>query len=292
MRDMREILDSSRLLRVRPRIAALARPSLRIKATTLNWDIKPGSSKFGGLPDLPAGVQWPTYRKTPTSKEFAIPLIAQIRLSDIAELEEEHDLPPSGWLWFFSDAMGLYVSHHESLDVYNDPRKSRVLYFADEAAPTIRMQPPRVLPEDRPWKVRRLEFTREMTLPDAETTWIGMAESEDAFVRLEREEWMEYATRRQQWSEGFRHRLLGYSDDVQPWQLEGGYNRYRHYLFPGEPDPQTKAEEQAAYRKGRLLFEIESHDDMSFGRWGCGAFFIRDEDLRARRFDRVWYSES
>ena len=49
--------------------------------------------------------------------------------------------------------------------------------------------------------------------------------------------------------------------------------------------------QHAGYRKGLCLLQITSHEDMSFGRYACGAFCIRVQDLKARRFDRVWYGD-
>ena len=56
-----------------------------------------GASKFGGVPDVPAGFVWPMWQNKPLS------FMGQIRLGDVAPFDTEQLLPTSGWLHFFYD---------------------------------------------------------------------------------------------------------------------------------------------------------------------------------------------
>ena len=74
-----------------------ARPALAIDTIPASDDEIPvGESKFGGRPDLPEGVPWPTFDRG--EHPF---FLAQIRLEDLAGTVAGKALPPSGLLLFF-----------------------------------------------------------------------------------------------------------------------------------------------------------------------------------------------
>lgn len=305
MTPVDHILQAPELARVAPELRPLLRWSIRIETSPASDDKPPvGATKFGGSPDLPQSLEWPMYSPPARFDVFGdkrtaptpIPLVAQISLSDVAPFDTEHALPATGRLWFFCDPFGMWEVYGHDLDAFNDPAGCRVLYWPDESAPLRRRTAPAEMHPERPWKARRLHFRAEQTLPHVETTWIGHQGGSDGLVRMGSDEWLAYAELRSKWiyRNVFRHRLLGYSDDVQPMQLENGYRNARELLFP-ELWPPKDVHDPALddeYRRGRLLLQVESHDDMAFGRWGCGAFFIREDDLEAARFDRVWFNES
>ncbi|MFI7648730.1 DUF1963 domain-containing protein [Micromonospora sp. NPDC049460] len=66
-----------------------------------------GSSRIGGLPDLPQTWQWPTARlkpcpgDTPGPTEAALAFTAQINLAEVPGAADAGWLASSGWLWFF-----------------------------------------------------------------------------------------------------------------------------------------------------------------------------------------------
>ena len=103
-------------------------------------------------------------------------------------------------------------------------------------------------------------------------------------------------------------KLLGWPDIIQNSMAEqcelvsqgyymGGSNPPEGLSCP--PEPKT-AEEQTQYRLAgrqalqtwRLLFQmsedIADELDLMFGDCGSIYFYIREEDLQARNFDRVW----
>src|SRR6266496_5628217 len=78
---------------------SIARPSIRLLTTPVDEStLAPGTSKIGGVPDLPSGVSWPECHGLPQS------FITQIRLADIGPYDAENVLPHTGMLWFFYDA--------------------------------------------------------------------------------------------------------------------------------------------------------------------------------------------
>jgi uncharacterized protein YwqG len=293
-----QILSQPELADVADSLRALARWSIRIECDEpAPQDLPIGCSKFGGLPDLPAGVDWPMFTAPLEGQshpvQTPIPLAAQIRLSDVAPFDREHALPVSGWLWFFTDIFGLYKLHGLEA-VYEGPPSSHVLFAPNESILLERRQRPAGMYPERPWLARPIDFRMQQTIPNLETAWIADPGKTNGLIKMDSQAWDVYGELRRELIEsGRRHRLLGYSDDVQPCVLENGYARARHYLFPELPPVDRTSE--AFYeecRQGSLLLQIETNDDMHFGRWGCGAFFIRDDDLRDRRFDRVWFHEA
>jgi hypothetical protein len=63
----------------------------------------------------------------------------------------------------------------------------------------------------------------------------------------------------------------------------------RPFFLPKLPDwEQTDREQrQREFEECRLLFEVGELGDLWFSHDGK-LFFMRDQDLRARRFDRAW----
>ncbi|MED1046519.1 YwqG family protein [Bacillus mycoides] len=75
-----------------------------------------GSSKMGGVPDLPNTFEYPTYIENP------LRFIAQFNLSDLQNVGMDHNLPKTGMLYFFS------IENYFEEDV--DPTEAgRVLYY-------------------------------------------------------------------------------------------------------------------------------------------------------------------
>ncbi|HFJ9315540.1 cytoplasmic protein [Bacillus anthracis] len=75
-----------------------------------------GSSKMGGIPDLPATFEYPTHKGNP------LQFIAQFNLNDLQNVGIDHDLPEKGMLYFFS------VENYFEEDM-NPTEAGRVLYY-------------------------------------------------------------------------------------------------------------------------------------------------------------------
>ena len=74
-------------------ILALVKPSIRLRYSTTNDGSAIGASRFGGLPDLPDSIEWPTwtlYRNSQADRtdKYAPPgplyFLLQVNLADIA----------------------------------------------------------------------------------------------------------------------------------------------------------------------------------------------------------------
>lgn len=79
-------------------LTALARKSVAFATTKEDNYAGKGNSRFGGLPDLPADVNYPSF-KDYQGNEKGMQFIAQINCTDIAHLQDY--LPRTGILYFF-----------------------------------------------------------------------------------------------------------------------------------------------------------------------------------------------
>lgn len=75
-----------------------------------------GSSKMGGVPDLPDSFEYPMYKGNP------LQFIAQLNLNDLQNVGMDHNLPKTGMLYFFS------IENYFEEDV-NPTEAGRVLYY-------------------------------------------------------------------------------------------------------------------------------------------------------------------
>lgn len=254
-------------------LVGAARPGVRLEVdVNLNHQTV-RASRLGGDPDLPPGSEWPRKNGAPLS------FVAQLDLGEVARLDDEGVLPSDGLLSFFYDATtqeawGFDPADRGSWDVRHLP-----------AGEQPRRTP---APEDLEargrlkgvgWRPRAelCAMPYESRLVDR----LGMSVEElDAYGDL------------LEAGDEAIHRALGHPDPVQgEMQLEcqlasngvfvGGPEGYRDPraldLGPGADD-------------WRLLLQVDSDDaaDMMWGDAGRIYFWIRDQDLRAGRFEHCW----
>jgi uncharacterized protein YwqG len=188
-------------------------------------------------------------------------------------------LPADGYLWFF-------FSHEQPWGF--DPKDaggSRVLYRA--GAPELRLATldGREAPESYPARALNMEQYDDLPAiepghPLADALNDAECERYDA-VR----DYLGGAGRP-------HHKLLGHAEPIQN-AMELECQLVTHGLYCGDPsghaDPRAKDLEPGA-AEWRLLLQLDTDDDaaMMWGDVGRLYFWIREEDLRERRFERTW----
>ena len=303
-----EIIRSSRVSHGSEELIALMQESIRIHARPTRLDsLALGASRLSGLPDLPAGVEWPG----------DLAFIGQVRLEDLACLNVSIPLPSRGTLYFFYDG-GAWG------DSLQDKAGWRVLYGEPSGGKPLRTVRCRLAEDSRhtceptpqaegtlrcigdpglgdTGHTCELTFDREWTLPylwnlDAdEDEWEGYSE---LLLRL-------YGNPS---DNDPIHRMLGYPQVIQDemelecqlassrnvapsdWSWDVDVAELASGVALGGPGTGGEAL-QAAARDWLLLLQIDTDEENAGWMWGdCGRiyFWIRKQDLAKRRFDDVW----
>lgn len=273
-------------------IAKGLRVATQFRARRVELDALPiGASRFGGCPDLPSSVEWPRWdgyvaddlvmpsgaRYPQGEAPATLSFLAQLNLAETPE--PTGLLPETGWLVFFYDAGQQPWGF--------DPRHlgcSRVMFFDDEAGALSRQETP---PGTEEHESNPSEVTPEVaaTLPHFPyQLGLDLDPAASAAYRKVSDELVAGPEP--------HHRLFGWPRLIQgDMELEcqlasngincggpGGYEtEAARQLRPGAAD-------------WILLLQLDSDDGPGWlwGDSGCLYFWIRKQDLAARRFDRVW----
>lgn len=263
-------------------------PSIRLRAQRAD-DLPLGASRIGGAPDVPRGFEWPSWVSCRTTftpnlesvegapEKIDLAFVAQLRLADLAPFEVASSLPRPGWLLFFFDAdtqpWGFDPAHVGG---------ARVLHVEAPVDALVRTPGG---PSDMPSSSCRVDFQPSWTLPEEIPAAITVQGAKDAYVDV------------RMGLDGSDpdvvHRMLGQPDAIQgDMRLEAELVSNGLYCgdATGYSDPRRPSLE-ARKSDWQLLLQIDTDEAGPRWMWGdCGRiyFWIRREDLRARRFDRVW----
>jgi uncharacterized protein YwqG len=273
--DWRSLMEAGGLARYAPAVAKMVRPAVQLKTRKVPASaLAIGQSRIGGVPDLPARFQWPTYQ----GKHLAF--IAQINLADVARVMPDGPLPQKGQLWFFY----AWDQEHWGFDP-KDAGSAVVHYEAD--AKLARRALPGDIPEEGRFASCAVGFRAYDDIPDGSDDRVLPSNADEPTLL----HYIEVRTRVAS-TTGTSHKLLGHPEPVQnPMEIECA--AVTNGIYFGD----AKADESPRYRQAdatkydwRLLMQVDSDDDadMMWGDSGMIYFWIRDQDLRARRFDKTW----
>jgi hypothetical protein len=174
--DLMRVAADAGLIRHVEAAVALARRSVRLVPGD---DAPPigARSRFGGVPDMPAGAVWPNWDAEPLT------FVAQIDLAEAAAAGIDPLLPADGLLLIFS-ALDRTPSGASPLD----RESSHVLWVPAERVPEHAPQP---IGPSRPSAARALQLSSELVLP---RVWsqavqkLGLdAEEQEAWERARRD---------------------------------------------------------------------------------------------------------
>ncbi len=248
------------------RLSPLVKPCVRLTASnTPDLTIAVGASKLGGNPDLPEGFAWPYFEETPLS------FVVQIDLRDVAGLPGAEVLPSEGWLSFFYDTENYPWGGLEDVGGWS-------VVYTEAHRPLQR----RTTTIEGIFQTSRLSFSPSISLPSSDALELEAfelnEEETDALVDL---------------SEVFmtvdaNHQMLG-----DPEQIQNEMRWECALLAEGIDSSTSNARAQdlkATATEWRLLLQIDSDDEAGtmWGDTGMLYFWIREDDLRERRFERTW----
>ena len=240
---------------------------------------EPGTSHLGGSPLLPPDFVWPRFDEDP------LLFLGQIDLAALPCLPPGPDadlLPRTGIL-------SLFLAN-------GDPDRARghgaLFYFPDPSA-LVRTARPRELHEPPfPAHVLTAEV-EEPALPGWEQPYYALllgtfGDPDVCPYSRAIEEIRNIATYGGQWwEEGLaQHQLLGYPEVLQSDALAAAAYDEREHLGVAHP-PWNSREHAEQAAQWRLLWQVDSESALMLGDDGMVHVVIREDDLRARRFERA-----
>ncbi|MEG4808351.1 YwqG family protein [Microcoleus sp. F8-D3] len=263
---------SPELEKYRDKIEATIKPYIEIQ-TQNNDDVNCWQSKFGGLPYLPKGFEYP---KTCDGKYLF--LLAQLNFSEIPPLDS---FPDRGILQFYigdDDLYGLNFGNKVDIDNPTVQDRFKIIYF-----PQPDLQVENIitnydfLPEPEDFPVSgccSLQFTKKyapISISDCRFTEIL---SSEIYELLSDDYEIENEYRKI--SHSFGHKIGGYPDFTQ--------EDVRKYS--------SKYDRQ--HKSDILLFQIDTERnntvDIMWGDMGICNFFIDESALRKLDFSKVLYN--
>ena len=189
-------------------------------------------------------------------------------------------LPKQGQLWFFY----AWDQEHWGFDP-KDAGSAVVHYEAD--AKLARRALPDDIPEDGRFAACAVTFRPYADIPDGSDERNPTYKSDDATEERYGDVRNHVAS-----AGATSHKLLGYPEPIQD-EMESECAAASNGIYMGDAkggeDPRFKALDATRY-DWHLLIQVDS-DEAAHMMWGDSGrlyFWMRDQDLRARRFDKSW----
>lgn len=233
---------------------------------------KIGNSRFGGNPDLPLEMDWPHNEDSGDPLNF----IAQLNMEDFKTLDIGNKLPSQGILYFFYD-LEAFLWGFDKKDMLG----SLVYYYDGPLENLVNSPCPDKIQAFNP---SGLKFSQVLDLPEYSSQLIQTQVSDEDYER-----YLDLVDDLELYAD---HKLLGHSNNIQNgMELQCELVRNGIYCGSSEAYQDPRLPELAPGRfDWNLLFQISSNEatGMEFGNEGSLYFWIRNEDLEVRRFDRSW----
>jgi uncharacterized protein YwqG len=268
------VLKAQKLAVVAGELGKQLVPGVRLTGAGNALVVRASNSKFGGVPALPAGVEWPVWSGT------NLMFLAQVNLKELQTATPRAELPAAGLLLFFYD-MNQSTAGFDP----KDKGSWRVIYTDGETVPA---RWPAKLPAEARLKEAPMRFQAVQTLPPVAQKVAGYEELDEKSQKRFDDIIYEYLERDKP-----MHQLLGNAVPIQGDDMPLECQLVSHGLYCGDGtgynDP--RAEKLGAGAKDWVLLAMIDTDESRGWMWGDGGclyFWIRQEDLKARRFENVW----
>jgi uncharacterized protein YwqG len=261
-------------------ILQYAKPCIRLHAQLAERPetLPIGSSRIGGLPDLPPKVNWPMRNGRPCG------FIAQINLSEVAPFDEDHLLPRDGILLFFFDGR----DYEDEVYIPYQTGNETIIYFDGDITLLERASDfPELLDEMQRYRTCSIRFEHNWMLPNSWNATSRTLEQEVfQFVKARNNEipplikiYEQLIDKLIPYPDNDKHHLFGYAEPViqdDPIYL----------ISRIDADGKTLEELQLEWT---LLLQISS-DDLPGMLWGDTSslyYSLRTRDLIAKQFNKA-----
>ncbi len=254
-----------------PHLDVITRPSIRVHSVPVeDATLQVGASKIGGLPDLIPGIAWPEWQGVPQS------FVGQIRLADVHAYDGESVLPSAGLLTFF------YNAKQDTYGVAGDAGSWHV-FFTEDTSNLKRTPTPSKLPAESQFKASSLTFDSQLTLspqPQLEVPGLPWTDADQQRYDPIYAQFTTDATDKTP-----RDQMLGH-----PLTLQDDMRVQCETASQGIADSTNDPELARKALRWQLLFQIDSDERirMQWASAGLLYYWITQEDLQARKFDRTW----
>ncbi len=244
----------------------------------------PGTTKFGGAPDVPNDFVWPVFVTDTYEDEAVKPrslsFLAQFRCEDLAKHDKDHLLPEKGLLSFFYE----FGSQRWGFDPA-DAGCARVFWFEDTEN-LIRAEFPDDLPEEFRFIPKTISLRAENSYPDWEDgDYLDLGDDSELFFEtrdaLAKETGCADSAKFLGWATLMQGNITTECELVSRQYYLGG-------SWAEIPAAERKYAEEHSIEDWQLLLQLDSQGELMFGDCGLIYFYIKKEDLKARRFDRIW----
>ncbi|HEX2150245.1 MAG TPA: YwqG family protein [Actinomycetota bacterium] len=235
-------------------------------------------SKLGGNPDLPGRFEWPV-------GERPLDFLLQLNLNELRNMEMARLLPRSGVLSFFYDLEAQPWGFELA-----DRNRFKVVYFPETSTFIERRHPEGEARLDQ----RCLDFFPRISVPHLRSQAGDLLEIRASMTEWEMDRYAEFAAayeRRQgpPMSEA-NHHFLGYSENIQNDMQVQAQLVSNGAGEGGEGSRELRGQLKEGASEWVLLLQLDSDPsaNLNWGDAGMLYFWIPRQDLRDRRFDRVW----
>ncbi len=268
-------IKTSGLGRIAPDVQSLMTESIRLKSRPVNeQSLAVGASKIGGLPDLPPGIDWPTWKGLPLA------FVVQLNLPEVSRYDTNKLLPSTGTLYFFYDAQQQAFGSEPA-----DRGGWKVIHYNGDLTRLTRQSAPPKLPDHARFTACAVDFFTDSTLPQRPVMVNERLKWSDA----DQHAYASFLTSLPDSADraAIHHRLLGYPDEIQD-DMHLQVQLVSHGLH-NPNDPGAAALMKGAYN-WQLLLQLDSDENAGM-RWannGMVYYWIEREALRTRNFEQVW----
>ena len=249
----------------------------------------PDDCKLGGKPYLPADFEWPTFKSADDGITRPLSFFCQINLAQVKPYDKDNVLPGRGMLYIFYECASSAWGFDPA-----DNGAARVFYFENTDG-FVPLDLPDALEEEYTIPEIAVEFELQKSYPsfeefenysDLDCDWDDYDdELEKLGVDADRD--------------AENHKLLGYADTIQGEMLTE-CERVSRGLYCGDaesyentPD-EVKADIEKHAGDWTLLLQLSTVTkgdfEWMFGDCGMLYFYIRKDDLAARKFDKIHFS--
>ncbi len=248
----------------------------------------PDDCKLGGKPYLPANFEWPTFESEEDGIERPLSFFCQINLAQVKPYDKDNVLPERGMLYFFYECETSMWGFDPS-----EADAARAFYFENTDG-FVLLDLPDELAEEYVIPEIAVEFKSKKSYPNFEEfdCYSDLdCDYDDYFEILE-----EFGVDVDRDPED--HKLLGYADIIQSEMLTECESIARicdgDTISYGDVSGEVRADVKKGAGNWTLLLQLSTITkgdyEWMFGDGGMLYFYIKKDDLAAKRFDKMHFS--